>query len=93
MSRGAGHLPHQDFKLAWKSWSASRKQSQEPSSLIGSMGLLRQNSRLQYWSKRYGRDLALGDAVEIQKNLAAYFKILAEWDAEDKAIETQHAAP
>ena len=43
-----------------------------------------ENSR-QYWSKRYGRELTSGDAAEIHNNLAAYFKILAEWDAEDKA--------
>lgn len=39
----------------------------------------------QFWSKRYGRELTGGDAAEIHNNLAAYFKILAHWDAEDKA--------
>lgn len=42
-----------------------------------------ENSR-QYWSKRYGRELTSGEAAEIHGNLAAYFRILAEWDAQVK---------
>ena len=41
----------------------------------------------QYCSKRYGRELTMEDVAEIHHNLAAYFRILAEWDAEPKLME------
>ena len=39
----------------------------------------------QFWSKKYGRELSMGETEEIQGNLTAYFRLLAQWDVEDKA--------
>lgn len=42
----------------------------------------------QFWSKKYGREISTEETGEIQRNLAVFFRLLAEWDAEDK---TQHS--
>lgn len=35
----------------------------------------------QFWSKKYGREVSMDETEEIQRNLTAFFSLLAEWDA------------
>jgi len=44
----------------------------------------REKSR-RFWSKKYGRELSMGEIDEIYRNLTGYFNLLLRWKHEDDA--------
>lgn len=57
-----------------------------PSNNLGKKDSIKQAQ--EFWSKRYRREVTENEVEEIQRNLTAYFSILAEWKRDEDSKQT-----